>query len=88
MHGRFDKVDFFISQIVHLPFEIVVTKNKGLERTTVRFPGLSAESLNTGLTVLKDFSVPSEWKAYKVKTERLPDPPKPEAKPEKTSTDK
>ena len=49
MHGRIDKVDFFISQIEHLPFEIIVTKNKGLETTTIRFPGSVRNASTRGL---------------------------------------
>ena len=69
-YDRYDKLEFYIHQSIHLPVKIVMTKNEGLEINTAEFPGLSEKSINTGLKA-KDFRPPRNWKKYKVVEEKL-----------------
>lgn len=69
-YGKYDKLEFFIHQTIHLPSRIVITKNEGLEINTAEFPGLSEKSINTGVKE-KEFSPQREWKNYRIVKEVL-----------------
>jgi hypothetical protein len=70
MRRRYDKLEFFVLQDIHLPVRIVVTKSGGAEVNTADFPDLSAGSINAGVTA-KDFAKPRAWKIYKEVVEEL-----------------
>lgn len=72
MHRRYDKLEFFVRQDIHLPSRVVVTKGEGLEITTANFPDLSASSINAGVTE-KAFAHPKEWKGYDLVVETAPE---------------
>ncbi len=69
-YGKYDSLEFFIHQTIHLPTRIVITKNEGLEINTADFPGLSEKSINTGVKK-KEFKPQREWKKYRVVEERM-----------------
>jgi len=71
MHGKYDKLEFFVLTDLHLPGRIVATKNGGLEINTADFPDLSAKAINAGVKK-KAFARPAAWKRYKEVVEVLP----------------
>ena len=73
LHGKYDKLEFFIRQDVHLPSRVVITRNDGLEVNRADFPDLTEKSLNTGVSK-KDFKKPSAWKKYEEVVEELAPP--------------
>ena len=71
MHGRYEKLEFYVRRDIHLPSRVIITKNEGLEVHRADFPDLSADSINTGVTE-KDFARPRAWRNYKEVVEELP----------------
>lgn len=71
MHGKYDRLEFFVRKDIHLPSRVTVTKNGGLEINTADFPDLSAGSINAGVSK-KDFARPAAWKKYNEVVEELP----------------
>lgn len=69
-YGKYDSLEFFIHQEIHLPLRIVITKNEGLEINTAEFGGLSEKSINTGIKK-KEFNPLREWKKYRVVEESM-----------------
>lgn len=67
---RYDQLDLYVHRQLSLPTRIIVTKNNGMEVSTAEFPGLSEDSLNTGVD-RKDFEKPSAWKKYKDVVEEI-----------------
>ena len=64
LHGKYDRLEFFVHQSLHLPTRVIVTKNDGLEILQADFPGLAEKSINAGVKK-KDFTRPAAWKKYK-----------------------
>lgn len=71
MHGKYDKLEFFVLKDLHLPGRIVATKNGGLEISTADFPDLSEKAINAGVKS-KAFTRPAAWRTYKEVVEELP----------------
>ncbi len=63
MKRRYDKLEFFVRNDLHLPSRIIVRRNNGYEILTTEFGDLSEASINAGVA-LKDFARPSEWRGY------------------------
>jgi hypothetical protein len=70
MDRKYEKLEFFVNQNLHLPVRIVITKNEGQEVNTAEFPDLSDKSLNNGVTG-RDFARPEAWKKYTEVVEEL-----------------
>ena len=64
LHGKYDRLEFYVHQSLHLPTRVVVTKNDGLEIIRADFPGLTEGSINAGVRKT-DFAHPAAWKKYK-----------------------
>ena len=73
LHGKYDKLEFFIRQDINLPSRVVITRNDGLEVNRADFPDLTEKSLNTGVSK-KDFKKPGAWKKYEEVVEELAPP--------------
>ena len=73
MVDKYDRLDFFVLQDLHLPCRIVATKNGGLEINTADFPDLTSKSINAGVKK-KAFNRPAAWRGYKEVVEKLPPP--------------
>jgi hypothetical protein len=70
MADRYDRLEFFVLQDLHLPSRIVAVKNGGLEINTADFPDLSDKSINAGVNK-RAFVTQSAWRGYKEVVERL-----------------
>ena len=64
-YSRYEKLEFFVHQTIHLPTRIIITKNDALEVNTADFPDLTEKSINTGMKT-KNFKKLREWRKYKV----------------------
>lgn len=71
LHGKYDRLEFYIHRKLHLPSRVVVTKNEGLEINRADFPGLAEKSINAGVKET-DFRKPALWKKYEMVVEKLP----------------
>jgi hypothetical protein len=70
MAGEVKRLEYFVSQTLHLPVRIVSESADGAKITVASFPGLSPGQINLDLGV-GDFKLPPETKDFNVTREPL-----------------